>query len=217
MKKRIIIAILIVAILIIGIGFVCYYNIPRLSYEYSNEYEGYIVAKAYGNSESYNIPSTYKNKKVVGIGTRAFMGHDELEKIIFDEPSNIIVIEKLAFSECEELKYIDLEYVQYIERNAFSYCYKLNNLKVGALHIGASAFFKCESLDNFELVGDLISIGSMAISYTAIREIKLPRSTEIVYDDCFLYAFSLRNIVVYGNNLLENEYLRTLKMVTYVG
>ena len=216
LKKKIIIIASIALLLLLGIGIICYYNIPRLSFDYSNDYGGYIVDKAYGNNEKYTIPKTYKGKNVVGIGSRAFMGKDNLEEIIFEEPANIYIIERLAFSECSSLKIINLEHVQIIERNSFSYCVKLNNIIIGAKHIGASAFYKCNSLESLELKEGLISIGSLAFGYTSIEEIKLPRSTKDVYIDCFLYMDELKSIIVYGDNLVENNYLKTLNNVNYV-
>ena len=194
---------------------ILFFNIPRLTYSYNEEYEGYFIKNAYGNSKEYEIPREYKNVKIVGIDERAFLNHSKLERV--ELPSTIKVIERLAFSECDNLSSINLENVEVIYRNAFSYCRKLNNITVGAKSIGASAFYKCEALDNVVLLDTTFEIGSMAFSHTAITSIFIPRNVFYLQNDCFYGCYALRNINVYGNNLKNNQYLKQLDIVTYIG
>ncbi|MBQ3253587.1 MAG: leucine-rich repeat domain-containing protein [Acholeplasmatales bacterium] len=203
-------------VLAIMIAIILFNNIPRLTYEYSDTYEGYIVSKAYGNSESYTIPEEYKGKPVVGFGIRAFFRHDKLEKVNIKNPQNIKYVGKLSFSECPKLKAIDISYADKIERNAFSYDKSLNNLTVSAKDIGSSAFYKCSSLENIIIEDGVETIGSMAFSHTSINKIELPKSISVIHTDCFLYIDNLEEIVVYGKNdmldtfRLNNEYLFSL-------
>lgn len=194
---------------------ILFFNIPRLSYEYNEEYEGYFITNAYGNAKEYKIPNEYKNEKIVGIGQRAFYNNSKLESL--DLPASIKVIERLAFSECEDLKSINLDKVEIIYRNAFSYCYSLNHLKLGATDIGASAFYKCEALSDVVLLDTVKEIGSMAFSHTAITNISIPREVIYLQNDCFYGCYALKNINVYGNNLKNNKYLKELEIVTYIG
>lgn len=194
---------------------ICFYNIPRLSYRYMKEADVYYVEKAYGNAKTYHIPDTYKEKNVVGIDTRAFYQHSNLRTIQL--PESIKVIGRLSFSECKKLESINLENVETIYRNAFSYCSSLQSIEIGATDIGASAFFKCESLETVSLLEGMKSIGSMAFSSTKIQSISLPRSVESLGNDCFSSCFALKNINVYGKNLEKNSYLRSLNIVNYIG
>lgn len=199
----------------IVIFLILFFNIPRLSYKYNAEYDGYFVVEAYGNAKTYEVKSTHKGKPVVGIDTRAFYKHDKLEEI--NLPDSISVIERLAFSECKNLKFINLKNVDLIYRNAFSYCKKLDDITIAAEHIGASAFYKCDSLEIVKLENDILSIGSMAFAETKIKSISIPRSVEVIESDCFYNCLVLKNINVYGNKLKDNKYLKELNIVTYIG
>ena len=181
-----------------------------ISYKYDENLDGYVVSKAFGNSKSYNIKKEHKGKLVKGIGERAFYRHTRLETIIFEDKDNIDVIMKLAFSECPNLKNIDLSGVEEIKRNAFSYDYSLTNIELNTAHIGASAFYKCTSLYDVKLNDNLISIGSMAFSYTKIEEITLPDTTKVVYENAFKYCDNLNKIYIYNTELLVDSYLNEL-------
>ena len=197
---------------------ICYYNIPRLHYVYSKEYNGYIVDYAFGNSKSYTIPESYKDSKVVGIGSRAFYKHSNLETIEFENSDNIEIIMKLSFSECKKLKTIDIENVETIERNAFSYCESLNFLTISAYQIGGSAFYGCSSLDTITLNEGIKSIGSMAFSKTPISDIILPESVTHVYNEAFVEMPNLKSVTIKNKKLLENDYINSLgDLVKYVG
>ena len=211
LKENLISVIIISIIILVAIITpICYYNIPRLSYEYSEELDGYLVDKAFGNKEEYLIPKSHKDKPVIGIGERAFFRHSRLKKITLEAPEEITIIKKLAFSECPRLEEINLEHVLYIERSAFSYDTSLNNLTIGAKKIGASAFYKCSALNSVTLLEGMESIGSMAFSNTAISDIILPRSVTHVYNDCFIYAESLKRVVVKNKELLLDDYIKSL-------
>lgn len=194
---------------------ILFFNIPRLSYKYVETYDAYYVDKAYGNAKKYEIPDTYKNKEVIGIDTRAFYKHSNLREVILSD--NIVVIERLAFSECKKLESINLDKVEIIYRNAFSYCSKLNDITLNATDIGASAFYKCESLNTLKLNEGIDSIGSMAFSHTILQNVTIPRSVTELGSDCFYGCYALQNIKVQGSNLKNNDYLKTLNIVTYIG
>lgn len=199
---------------------ICYlalfYNVPRLSYSFSKEYNGYIVSNAYGNTDKYIVPSDYNGKAVVGIGERAFFRHDKLKEVVFTTPENIEYIGKLAFSECYNLKSIDISFVNEISRNAFSYDSSLESVTLSARRLGASVFYKCESLKNVNLKEGIDTIGSMCFSHTAIERINIPNSISKIYNDCFLYAKDLKEIIISSEKINDsiftgsNEYLMTL-------
>ena len=217
MKKKLIYIIPTLIIIITAITvFLVYSFIPRLTYAYSDTYNGYLVSKAYGISSSYVIPKEYNNKKVVGIGEKAFFSNNKIKEIIFEDPNNIIYIGRDAFYECSNLTTIDLSKVEEIERNAFSYNYNLKDITISAKNIGASAFYKCTSINNIILEEGITSIGSMAFSYTNIKNISLPKSLRNLYVDSLKYLDKLEKIDVYSINYLTNsseEYLSNFNSI----
>ena len=163
------------------------YNNPALIYEYDEALEGFIVSDARGNISEYTIPDNITEIPVVGIGVRAFFQHSDLEEIKFENPGNIKLIDRLAFSECPKLKTIDLRYVEEIGRNAFAYDKSLNNIEINTRYLLSSTFFKCESLTNITLGEGVQSIGTYAFAHTAINELRLPRSIKNIYVDALDY------------------------------
>lgn len=195
---------------LLAIFLVLYYFLkPGIKYIYDEESDTYLVDKAYGNSKKYVIPEKFNGKDVSGINVRAFYRNDNLEEIVFEKAENIKSIKRLAFSECDNLKVIDLRYVEVIERNAFSYDYNLNNIEIGAKNIASSAFYKCTSLKNIILNEKVETIGAFAFSYCPFESIKLPKSITSVYDDAFKYCEELEEVSVYYK--LSSSYLSGLK------
>lgn len=186
------------------------YNNPAIIYEYNYDYNGFVVKEVRGNLSSYTIPDNIDNVKVVGIGVRAFYNHSDLEEVIFENPENIEFIERLAFSECEKLKTIDLRYVKEIGRNAFAYDKNLDNIEVGAKYILGSTFYKCESLTNFKLLDGVQSIGTYALSYTKIEELKIPYGILYIYEDAFKYMNLTKLYVPYGFTSGSITYLNSI-------
>ncbi len=200
-------------ILFIVILIILITNIPRLEYTYSSSLEGYVVSKAVGNANNYEIKETYKNEKVVGIAENAFNEHSNLRSITL--PDTVIFIGRMAFNGCTKLESINLDNVEEIERNAFAYCESLETLTIGAKDIGASAFYKCLSLSDVEL-NNTITIGDMAFARTNIKTINIPSFCLSVGDDCFSECYLLETINVYGSNLKNNSYLNSLSIVNYI-
>ena len=188
-------------------------NVPRLEYQYNDYYKGYIVTKAIGNAQYYEIKDTYKNKPVVGIGENAFSEHKNLKEIKL--PETIELIARRAFFDCNNLTTINLENVIEIERNAFSYCSSLTSLNIGADNIGASAFYKCISLKEVNLENTVI-VSDMAFAQTSFEKISIPSSCKTFGTDVFYECVMLKTINVYGSNLKNNKYLNSLNIVNYI-
>ena len=204
MKKKFYLIIIAFLFLVTLATILIYAFVPRLTFEYSNDYNGYLVTKAYGLSSKYEIPKEIKNKPVVGIKGKAFFHNNKITDIIFEDPNNIIYIGKEAFAECHNLKNIDLSNVLEIERNAFSHDENLLNVTLKATNIGASAFYGCTSIDSITLNEGISSIGSMAFAYTKIEELTLPKSLANLYVDSLKYLDKLNKINVYTNNNLTS-------------
>lgn len=215
MKHKLPYIITLVALFCVALGSVLFFTLyPRLIFEYSEKYEGYLVVDAKGISTEFTIPKTYKDKDVVGIGERAFYKNNKLERIIF-ENKNIKIIEKLAFSECTNLVSIDLSGIDNIERNAFSYAKSLDNITLNCINLGASAFYGCESLKNINLGSNLKTIGSFVFSKSLIETLTFPKTFEVLAYDTFSDMAKLKEINIYKRSLNEGiNYLNSLEGVT---
>ncbi len=191
------------------IGLVCYFEIPRFSYSYDEELDGYLVSHVYGNAKEMTVPQTYRGKPVKGIATRGFYQKEQLETLHFAASEQIVYIGRLAFSGCKKLKRIDLSMVHVIERNAFEDCISLESVHLRVPYLRASTFYGCTSLKEVVLE-DTIRIGSYAFAETAICTLILPSTCEKVDIDAFYYACCLEKIVVTSPKLKDNDYLLSL-------
>ena len=215
MKKYLPYTIILAILSLIAIGSIIFFTLKqKIVYVYDDYYKGYLVSEVRGVSKEVVIPKEYDNKPVVGIGERAFYKNDHVEKIVFEDKLNIIVIKKLAFSECAGLKEIDLSSVEEIERNAFSYAKSLNNINLGCKNLGSSAFYGCESLNTITIANNLVSIGSYAFSKTKIEKLNLPNTLTKVYEDAFSEMKELKEINIYLNKLIDGySYVKSLEGV----
>lgn len=82
------------------------------------------ITKYNGTETHVEIPSVIDNHIIVGIGKNAFSENEELEFV--ELPANIRRIEKYAFEGCTNLKEINLnEGLEVIDEGAFAFCYSL--------------------------------------------------------------------------------------------
>ncbi len=216
MKKKILMLAIPITIFIVIFSLLLFYNIPRIKYKYDSSTDSYFVDEVYGNAKVYEIKNEYNNKMVTTIGVRAFYNHSNLEEIIL--PTNVSLINRLAFSQCPKLKKINLENVKDISRNAFDNDISLTEIKLDNLiNLGASAFLNCP-LDKVDFSNNncLLSIGSMCFMNSKIKEINIPRSCKTIGEDCFYNCKNLIQINVYGSLLKNNDYLKSLDIVNYI-
>ena len=215
MKKYIKYIIASIVLVFVIVFLLLFFNIPRINYTLDTSKNEYYVSGVYGNSKSYKIEKEINGIKVTKIGVRAFYNKSNLEEIVL--PDNVNYISRLAFSECKNLKNINLDKINVIERNAFSYDTNLDNITISAINIGASSFYKCSSLCNLSLNDGIITIGDMAFAGTKITKVSIPRSVKELGNNVFYECYALANINVYGANLLGNDYLKSLNIVNYIG
>lgn len=215
MKKRIF---FIISGIVIIFGFILsiilFYSIPRIKYSYDSKRDCYYVEKVYGYKKSYEIKGSYNNCEVKYIADKAFYNKNNIKEIIL--PTEIIEINRQAFSNCRNLKKINLENVEIIHKNAFAYCSMLDNLNLNCTDLGASAFYHCDSLENINLGNRIETIGSMSLSETNIEHIVIPSSAKMLGKNAFIYCDRLSIIEVYGNKLKNNEYLNSLNIVKFM-
>lgn len=88
------------------------------------------------------------------IPTEMFSRCLKLENITFSaKGEGYVNVNEQAFYQCESLREINLpnEYKYYICREAFAYCYSLENITLDASKIDYRAFYKCYSLKDLNL------------------------------------------------------------------
>lgn len=105
-----------------------------------------------------------------------YTGNDTIVSI----PEDVTLIERSAFSECENLKTIKIpNTITRIDDSAFSCCRSLKEviLPDSIEHIGHGAFYNCESLKEITIVG----IGT--ISSTAFKGCKSLEEVNITMDN----------------------------------
>lgn len=213
-RKKALFIVLPLIFIMIGLFFAIFFNVGRLTYTYSDVYDGYLVKRAYGNEKEYVIPKKYRNKDIVGVSTRAFYKHSKLEKITFKDNTNISYIGRLAFSECKKLKSINLEYIEVIDKGAFSYDISLKELKIGAKYIGGSAFYKCKKLEDVVLLYGVISIGTFSFAECSnLFTLTIPESCNEIGVNAFSY--SGLNTLYVPRKFEDDTYLLSLDCVIY--
>ena len=214
MKRKLMFILLPLVFIVIGIIFAIYYNIPRVTYSYNKKYDGYVVSEVYGNASYYKIQSKFKDKDVVGIDTRAFMGKTGLEKIEFEDVTKIKYFGRLCFSECINLKEIDLSYSSLIDKNAFYNCISLEEVNIGAYYINGGAFFGCNNLKKVIFTEGLTGVGSYAFAECKqLKELYIPQNTASIGNDCFINS-SLTQLTV-PLKFKSDNYISTLDYVVY--
>lgn len=211
--KKILFITLPLIFIFVGVFFAIFYNVPRLTYVYSDLYDGYLVDHAYGDASEYVIPKTYQDKDVVGLNTRAFYMHQNLEELKFEEESNIKYVGRFAFYECNKLKTITLTNLELLEKSAFYDCTSLDNVTIGSTVISGYAFYGCEGLSNLTLV-KTDSIGAYAFSGCySLHQLYLPDTVKRIFSRCFMY--SGLNELYASNKLKDNTYLQSLDYVIF--
>ncbi len=186
-SKKIIISVFSLLSLILILSFILYYFNPRLSYSYIKETDSYEIKKAYGYANTYVIPSTHKGKKVTVIGKRCFE-NSKAKNIIFEENSNIQIIETRAFYKAN-VRDIELpDSVSKIYEAAFAYS-NIETFKTSFTssykNIAGSTFFEAKNLKNVD-IKNLESIGTLAFyNNESLKELYLENETKL-YTKCFV-------------------------------
>ena len=124
--------------------------------EYGN---GYAVTAYRGNDKNVTIPSTYKGKNVVAIGTSKRDG----DRFIADGMANSYSVEKItipntvqeighgAFQYCVVLKEIHIPNVVRVRRGAFMHCTKLTKITIDGGILDEYVFEGCDQIKEIVL------------------------------------------------------------------
>lgn len=116
--------------------------------------------KQFINGNTVTIPETYNGYKVVGIASGAFYKNTTIEYV--NLPDTMTYIGMWAFSDCTNLKQINLENIQYFCYSCFQCCYSLENVDISsAKYIGNYAFNHLPGVDveSIEVPSTLECIG----------------------------------------------------------
>ena len=130
-----------------------------------------------GTITSIDIPSTYQDKPVTVIDTRAFCRYSQLKSVII--PDNITSIGAYAFRNCSGLA-CELVIPDSVET------------------IGIYAFFQCGKLTSVTIGNSVTSIGTNAFRYCSglTGELVIPDSVNRIYANTFEGCSNLTSIIV---------------------
>ncbi len=193
----------IIALIFIGlIGVIMFLEIPRIKYTYDEKNDAYTIARVYGDSKRYTIPSNYKGKRIYRIGRKAFQNHSNLEGLDFEGEINIEYIDPLAFYNCDSLVDIVIpESVEFIGNNAFLNCSSLKSVRFNASSslkkLAGAVFYDCQDLELVSLPKSLLEIGTNCFLNTNISRLEIYRSTSILVDA--LAGVDMDNVVILDN------------------
>ena len=111
--------------------------------------DGYVLTKYNGTAAHVNIPDTYNDLPVVGIGDEAFSGCESLVSVTI--PNCVTSIGNDAFSHCYNLATVNFgvnSKLESIEDWAFAWCDSLTSIFIheGVANISYAPFWGCYSL-----------------------------------------------------------------------
>ena len=151
--------------------------------------------------EKITIPSS-----VNAIGDKAFQHCRQLEEVELSE--GLQVLGSLAFNQCKSLKHINIpSTVTMIHKQAFDHCTSLGSLPLpdGVESIGNSAFYRCK-FTHFRLPSSLSTINNAVFGECeSLSSLELPESTTRIEPFAFYFCYSLRNIAISPDTLIESE------------
>jgi hypothetical protein len=135
------------------------------------------------NVKSIEAKYVYIPNSVTRIGDGMFYNSDLIEEIII--PASVTEIGSMAFNGCTALKRVYFSrnaQLKIIERSAFSGCENLTRIDIpdSVTIIGNNAFWRCESLGQLNLMesSHLETIGEAALYGTNIVKLYLPSSVK---------------------------------------
>ena len=135
------------------------------------------------------IPGLIEGKEVVTIGDNAFKGASNITGVVV--PDSVKTIEYNAFTDCTNLKDVNLGKIESLSFAVFKNCTALTSIKIpNTLKQGAVSkiFTNCSNLTNITLEDGLTVIPSFLCAGTAITEITVPDSVKTIdysaFEDC---------------------------------
>lgn len=149
-----------------------------------------------------NLKTITQGSSLHTIGWNAFTRCDSLMSLFLSDSVKRVGSE--AFS-CSGLTYVEFEDNDdiSIKNCAFAFCKRLACaiLPNGLKHICGGTFLGCTNLKDVFIPGTVKSIGMMAFSEVAAKQIELPDSVEAIYSNAF--AMSKLTSIVVPNSVYE--------------
>lgn len=146
------------------------------------------------------IPGLIDGKEVISIGSNAFSGAANITGVIL--PETIETIEYSAFSNCTSLKNVNLGSINGMSFDAFSGCTALEEIKIPNTVVNSSTgapFRGCTNLRTITLEEGLTKIPMYLCAGTAIEEMTIPNSVEIIAYEAFSNCTELKKITILDN------------------
>ena len=142
---------------------------------YTDE-DGTETYRVHGKSGNVSvvIPSTYKDRPVVGFDKNGFWGLKHLRRISL--PDSFTEIPDDAFTGCIELQQVSLPAsIKRIGKQAFERCYKLNSIRLplGLTSIDSHAFTQCSDLSEIMIPSTISFIGDNAFNSSGLKSFTL--------------------------------------------
>ncbi|MDD4291233.1 MAG: leucine-rich repeat protein [Clostridia bacterium] len=140
-------------------------------------------------SRCYTLTSVWIPKEITALMQSVFIYCFYLEKVTFEEGSQLTRIDHLCFYECLGLKSINLQDTQltYVGESCFYFCWELEELTLpaGTLTVGARAFNGLRDLKKFTCYADA------------------------TFEQCFS-AESLEEVYFYGNLTTKGDFMASI-------
>ena len=170
-----------------------------LTFTLNSDGESYHISGCSSSAgDTLEIPSTYMDKPVTGIGKNAFQGCSNLTSITI--PDSITSIGDYAFSRCTGLTRITIpDGVTSIGSSAFYGCISLTDITIpdGVTSIGEFAFYGCTGLTSLTIPDGVASIGNnMFYECSNLTSITIPDSITSIGDYAFSRCTSLTRITI---------------------
>ena len=132
------------------------YSMPYMEQtdDYINIEENIVIGSSARSRRSIVIPAkNARGEPIVAIGAHAFMFHNKLQTVTFEEGSEVSLIREHAFDGCKALTDITFpETVEIIEDCAFSYCsFSWISIPKNVTFLGENCFYSCTNFSSFKI------------------------------------------------------------------
>ncbi len=148
----------------------------------------------------------------------AFAGYTNLEKVVFEDNSELKYVEPQTFEGCTSLKSINLpESVKSIGAGAFQNS-GLTSITIpkNVKTISNYVFANCKNLKSINLPETVKSIGESAFQNSGLTSITIPKNVKIVYKKAFYGCKNLTSVKFAGkvNNIGRSAFSKCANLKT---
>lgn len=145
------------------------------------------------------VKSVTLGKNIKSVGKLAFASCSNLETVIFSNEITSITLGTSIFQSCSDLSTVQLpDCLTAIPDNAFSYCKKLTDIKIGAnvVSIGKEAFSQCP-ISKITFPDSVTTLGESAFGYCdKLVFVNTGNGLTEIPDSAFHHCNALENITI---------------------